>query len=488
MKRILIILSFIFASNIIIAQKPRVIHLIDIGKHPHMPEIDNKDPDDRQTLVRALLYANEMDIEGLIATASWAGQSSVDSKQGAFPESIIAAVDGYAKVLDNLNVHDKGWPTAEYLHSVIKKGNPAASVPFWSGDHMDVVGDGKDTEASDHILSRILDDDPRNLWFSVWGKSIDLAQALWKLKRDYPSKVEELTGKIYVYDIAGQDACGAWIAATFPRIKWYRAMYSVISWANVLASIDNIGDLSVISVNWWDNHIREQGIMGELYPIKTHEGNWEGDTPSLLLFTDRGLSDPENLHYGGWGGRYMKNPTRNMSALNPGIDRSQKKYEPFFMYESAGDTWCYNGNIYFNDTRVPIGRFRTAIQNDFAARMQWTVNPVFSDANHPPIAIINDHSGRDFVYLSVAPGEKVNLTARGSSDPDGDNISFQWWRYAEADSYDGNINIHNTTSQDAHFLAPDAPGKTIHIILEVTDNGSPRLTSYRRMIITISNG
>jgi hypothetical protein len=485
MRNFLFFLFFLLTSNIVVAQKPRVIHLIDIGKYPHLPEIDKKDPDDRQSLVRALLYANEMEIEGLIATASWAGKSSSENQQGSFPESIKATVNAYGKAYDNLKIHDQGWPTAEYLHSVIKRGNPAVSIPYWSGDHMDVVGDTKDTEASDHILSRILDSDTRNLWFSVWGKSIDLAQALFKLKRDYPSRVEELTGKIFVYDIAGQDACGAWITGKFPRIKWYRAMNNVISWANVLASIDNIGDLSVISIDWWERHVRGVGTMGELYPIKTHEGNWEGDTPSFLPFTDRGLSDPENLHYGGWGGRYMQNPTRNMPALNPGINRFQKKYEPFLMYEPAGDTWCYNGNIYFNDSRVPIGRFRTAIQNDFAARMQWTVNSDYSNANHPPVAIINDNPGRNFVYLSVAPGEKVYLTARGSSDPDGDNLSFQWWRYAEADSYDGNINIHNTTSQDASFIAPNAPGKNIHIILEITDHGSPRLTSYRRLIIAI---
>jgi len=86
-----------------------------------MPESDKKDPDDRQSLVRALLYSNQMDIEGLIATASWTGISSTNNYQGAFPESIKAAVDAYAKIFDNLIVHDKGWPTAEYLHSVIKK-------------------------------------------------------------------------------------------------------------------------------------------------------------------------------------------------------------------------------------------------------------------------------------------------------------------------------------------------------------------------------
>jgi hypothetical protein len=124
----------------------------------------------------------------------------------------------------------------------------------------------------------------------------------------------------------------------------------------------------------------------------------------------------------------------HMPAFMEGISKFQKKYEPFFMHEPAGDTWCYNGEDYFNDTRVPIGRFRTAIHNDFAARILWTVNPVYTNANHPPVAIINDHSGRDFVCLSAAPGEKVNLSAGGSGDPDGDKLSFQWWRYAEADS------------------------------------------------------
>ena len=167
--------------------------------------------------------------------------------------------------------------------------------------------------------------------------------------------------------------CGAWIAGTFPRIKWHRATYNVISWANALASVKNIGDISVITRDWWNDNVRGFGIMGKLYPIKTHEGNWEGDTPSFLPFADRGLSDPGNLHYRGWGGRYMQYPSANTPAFMEGISKFQKMYEPFFMHESAGDTWSYNGNVYVNDTRVPIGRFRTAIQNDFAIRMQWNI-------------------------------------------------------------------------------------------------------------------
>ena len=35
-------------------------------------------------------------------------------------------------------------------------------------------------------------------------------------------------------------------------------------------------------------------------------------------------------------------------------------------------------------TAATNARFLAAAQNDFAARMQWSATPKFSDANHPP--------------------------------------------------------------------------------------------------------
>ena len=80
----------------------------------------------------------------------------------------------------------------------------------------------------------------------------------------------------------------------------------------------------------------------------------------------------------------------------------------------------------------------------------------------------------------------MNLSAAGSRDPDGDDLRYTWWQYGEADSFEGSVQIRNSTSQDASFAAPQVNSeKTIHVVLEVSDNGRPSLTSYRRMVVTV---
>ena len=76
-----------------------------------------------------------------------------------------------------------------------------------------------------------------------------------------------------------------------------------------------------------------------------------------------------------------------------------------------------------------IWRWRSAYQNDFAARMDWTIKP-YAEANHPPLPkLAHAHE------LSARPGERVNLSAEGSSDPDGDALSYEWFYYGEAGTF-----------------------------------------------------
>ena len=81
----------------------------------------------------------------------------------------------------------------------------------------------------------------------------------------------------------------------------------------------------------------------------------------------------------------------------------------------------------------------------------------------------------------------MTLSANGTMDPDGDKLTYRWWQYQEADSYEGAIEIKDAGKQDASFKVPgDADkGKTIHIICEVTDDGTPPLTRYQRVVMTI---
>jgi hypothetical protein len=85
----------------------------------------------------------------------------------------------------------------------------------------------------------------------------------------------------------------------------------------------------------------------------------------------------------------------------------------------------------------------------------------------------------------VKPGQIVTLAAT-AFDPDGDKLTYKWWQYADADSVEAAVTIANNDSPDkASFVVPDEPGKLIHIILEVTDDGTPPLVGYQRVVCNI---
>jgi hypothetical protein len=134
-------------------------------------------------------------------------------------------------------------------------------------------------------------------------------------------------------------------------------------------------------------------------------------------------------------------------------------------------------NEYFR----PITRWADVLQNDFAARADWCVNS-FEEANHPPdVKLVNA------LDIVAKPGSKIELSAQGTTDPDGDALNYFWWQYEEADTYSGSIQIADSQNQNTFLTIPkDANNdETIHIVCEVKDNGTPQLTRYQRMIITI---
>jgi hypothetical protein len=130
----------------------------------------------------------------------------------------------------------------------------------------------------------------------------------------------------------------------------------------------------------------------------------------------------------------------------------------------------------------PIWRWSTAFQNDWAARADWCVKS-YTEANHQPVIRLNHPSD-----LDAEPGSTVELSAKGTSDPDGDELSFKWWYYEEASGYEGEIEILNPNKRDATLEIPDHIGQetNLHVVCEVTDNGSPPLTRYKRVVIKVT--
>ena len=114
--------------------------------------------------------------------------------------------------------------------------------------------------------------------------------------------------------------------------------------------------------------------------------------------------------------------------------------------------------------------------------MDWTVKP-YKEANHPPKASLK-HANT----LHAKSGETVSLSAEGSTDPDGDKLSYEWMYYAEPGTYKRKdpIEIKDKTSMKASLVAPkvDQP-ETVHVILKVSDDGKPALTRYQRVILVV---
>lgn len=212
--------------------------------------------------------------------------------------------------------------------------------------------------------------------------------------------------------------------------------------------------------------------MGAVYPDRKYAT--EGDTPAFMHVYPNGLNNPEEIDQGGWGGRFSftkKEGIRSMSCVKK---ENETKYDPYYMY----------GNT--SEGSEAIKRWSEAYNNDFAARMDWSISEKYSDANHHPIAILNGDTSRQVLELEASPGSSVELSAVGSSDPDQDNLTYSWSFYDEPSSYNGILSIKNNSSSIAIIEIPeDAANKTIHIILKINDNGEPNLYAYRRAIIKV---
>ena len=450
--------------------KPRIFVLTDI----------ENEPDDAMSMVRFMTYANQFDIEGLAAT------TSIHQQRRVAPQRIRQIVAAYGLVRDNLEKHEAGFPTAEALLARVTEGLPVYGLTG--------VGEGNDSPASDLLIQAADKDDPRPLWVPAWGGPNVLAQALWKVRATRSAdELKKFVAKLRVYTISDQDDSGPWLRSEFPDLfyiaspgfqagtAYHRATWSGISGEYFHGRFTG-ADFSLVTNEWLEKNIRLKGPLGKEYP--RWEYLMEGDTPSFLNLIDNGLSDPEHPDWGGWGGRY--------EYYTPRLRKWFLQPETRSFWSDAEDEVLGSDGRWHTDNHATIWRWREAYQNDFAARMDWTIQP-YDKANHPPIAKL-DHADR----LTAKKGETVKLSAAGSSDPDGDALSYNWFYYDEAGSFHCSsatsgqpVAIKNFDQSQASLTIPIKrvmpPGTgTMHVILAITDHGTPRLTRYRRVIIEVT--
>lgn len=410
------------------------------GDRPRIIATTDGEIDDRCSMIRFLPYANEWEIEGIIYCSSkfhWLGHNW--HPVGWIEENI----DQYAQVYENLKLHDSGFPLPDELRKVTLVGN------------IDNVGEmGKDTPGSDLIAEVLLGSDPRPVYLQAWGGCNTIARALWKIEHEHPGEMERVSRKAIVYNILNQDdTFRDYIQPTWPDLTMLNSYSQFAAIAYDWGKIIPVPEKDFYSKEWMTENIKEgHGPLFGAYPVEGFKS--EGDSPSFMHQIDVGLRSLEDHSYGGWGGRFVKD-----GDVKSG-------------WRGAED----DGNLF-----RPIYRWSEAFQNDWAARADWCVKR-YEEANHPPVVKLTGP-----VDVTVAPGDSVTLSAEGTSDPDGDDLAFKWWQYREPGTYDGIVEISDPDKQTASVAVPKGAtkGRTIHVICEVADSGTPRLTRYARVIVTV---
>jgi hypothetical protein len=398
--------------------------------------------DDRCSMVRFLMYANEFEVEGLINSSSrfhWLGQT------WSGVEWINAQLGQYARVYDSLKRHADGYATPEELRSKVYVGN------------ITNVGEmERDTPGADRIVRVLLDDRPGPVYLQAWGGTNTIAKALHTIQTQYPAQMDRVSQKAVVFIILDQDdTFRKYIEPNWPKLQVIGSFRQFGALAYAWANLIPYPHKALFERPWLEGNITsDRGPLAGAYEPNNGAFRSEGDSPSFMHQIDVGLRSLENPSYGGWGGRFVPE--------KPGQTN---------VWKDAED----DGNVY-----KPIWRWATAFQNDWAARADWCVKP-YREANHPPIVMLAGPAD-----VEAAPGATVTLDVSGSGDPDGDRLHFSWWQYRDPGTYKGNVAIQNAGKGLASVVIPNdaRPGDTIHLIAEVTDGGKPPLTRYARVIVT----
>jgi len=423
------------AADVGAASKLRLIVETDAGG----------DPDDEQSLVRFLLYANEWDVEGILCTRPQTKRDENKNAAATGLDIVRRQLDAYAAVYEKLKQHGEYPPPAALRERTL-------------------AGYDDHDEGVKLIIDAVDRDDPRPVWFSNWGTNdgttSSLKRALDRVQKERgPQGYAKFKNKLRLCsdDLFGDHTTRLeppwklWVYTKFPDMdggRWYHRFGPLTATAG---GFDLRRDVLT-------NH----GPLGATYPTNTHLKQKEGDTPEFLYLVPNGLNEPGQPGWGSWAGRFGK---------------QDKAGDKEYYWPNVRDS--IDGKAHRDHTLLP---WVAHIQNDFRARMDWCVRD-FAEANHPPVPRIAGDLQR-----TVKSREEVQLDAAGSLDPDKDGLKYEWRPYAEAGTYLGPpLELRTTGKGTASFTAPQVDSlQTLHVVLIVTDDGDPPLTRYARFVITVT--
>lgn len=430
--------------------KPRLVVCTDIAPA-------DVEPDDMESMVRLMAYADMFEIEALITSVGW----NCDPYPAEWAEYLQRVIEAYRKDVpklmrrsgqqefmpfedENKQQYIGYWPSADYVKSRAVMGSIHGGIK--------AIGADNDSPGSELLIRLADEDDTRPIYVAAWGGANTLAQAIWRVKQSRSSEeLKRFVRKFRIYTITDQDMQYSMrMNRSYSSHMWLRKEF-----ADDLQFVWDEGtwqEQCELGKRHWQQHkdnIQGRGALGGEYP--TYKWGVEGDTPSFLYVMPNGLNNPEDPHQCGWAGYHE----RGMCADS--LTTAWTSWQEPVRSISVG----YKQRFYPDEL------------NDFMARMQWAAE---GKGNLNPYIVIPN----DTINITVS----LSLDASKSFDPDGDNLQFSWWQQPEIGKT--KVKIEQADQPIATLRIPaDAKGDTIHIICEVHDDGPYRLPAYRRIIIKI---
>ena len=447
--------------------------------------------DDINGILLTLMYANEMDIAGLVHTAGeWHFEGDGEHTLGEITPNAANRVEGWADLTSfrpaepgllqrlistyyaddyaNLALNNSDYPTPEYLLSVTKTGNTAfeGDVRF-------------DTEGSELIKACILDDDPRQLYIHHWGGINTTARALLSIYEEYHETdqwdaiLNKVVSKVVLVG-TGEDNCYAdtGIAEKFPGIV-VGGLPSYFSYGTYGSAVD--GPYYYQSEWLLDAFKKNHGeVLGAFHLV--------GDGQVLY-------GEPMVAQYGlkTWVDFKELRPKYSFSTYpipRWDMDRNDwlccqfsSEYIDIGLRRDVTNKEAQKG--FGNSTAVEL--YREIMFEELAARADWAILP-YDQCNHAPVV-----KAETLDFTAVA-GETVNLSAE-ISDPDGDELTVVWSVPTIACVYAGDLSsvtCHGEGTATSFTVPADAvSGERFVVNMQVRDNAARPMTRFAQFVITV---
>ena len=446
--------------------KPRLVVCTDIAPA-------DVEPDDMESMVRLMAYADCFEIEALITSVGW----NCDPYPKEWAQYLTRVIEAYRQDVPNLmqrsgqkkflplkkeNGQQKlgYWPSADYIKSRALMGSEHGGIK--------AIGEGNDSPGSEMLIRLADEDDPRPIYVAAWGGANTLAQAIWRVKQTRTvDEVRNFVRKFRLFTITDQDMQYSMrMNRAYSSHMWLRKEFQ-----DDLQFIWDEGawqEQCELGKQHWAQHqqyIQGKGALGREYP--TYKWGVEGDTPSFLFVMPNGLNDPEDPHQCGWAGYHE----RGLCADS--LTTAWTSWQEPLRSISVG----YKRRFYLDEL------------NDFCARMQWAAEGRGNRNPQVVVSVLNGSAVENTfsiasLHITAKPGDTIRLDASKSFDPDGDALTFLWWQQPEIGKT--KVTITQSNQSIATLRIPtDTKDDTIHLICEVHDNGPFHLVAYRRIIIAI---